>query len=207
MAGLALSPWLWTVAHAIPWQPLGAVYNTLSQLAEFGCPHRGHRWRSVVSRCQPWIRPGSVGRGIGLLGTPFLGAHGGGHRAPAQAIGQSLGGLDARACFRPGRGKPTAGRNVGRPTVTLGDLQSLPIVGVVLTGRFMLYAFMLAAGLVGWLSAGVARGKRWLTALMLLAAIIVLPNLSYQGTWSAGVTPPLLNQPKLLLRYVPVTQP
>lgn len=204
MAGLALSPWLWTMAHTIPSQPLGAVYSTLSlNLLNLVVPTVatvGGAWFRGVSQ---GFAPGALAEASGYLGLPFLGLT---VEAIVRLRGQSgsrvAAWMLALVSVLALGSRLRVGTWVG-PPLPWAILERLPIVGVVLTGRFMLYAFMLAAGLVGWLAAGAARGQRWLTAVMLLAAIIVLPNLSYQGTWSTAVAPPLLNQPKLLARYVP----
>ena len=202
MAGLALSPWLWTMGHALPSSRLGAVYNTLSlNLMNLVVPTVatvGGTWFRGVSRA---FAPGALAEASGYLGLPLVGLAVGAIVRLRRQVGSRLAAwvLVLVAVLALGS-RLRVGSWVG-PPLPWAMLQSLPIVGAVLTGRFMLYAFMLAAGLVGWRSA--QRGSRWLTAAMLLAAIAVLPNVSYQGTWSAAVAPPLLNRPKVLARYVP----
>lgn len=204
IAGLALSPWLWTMAHNVPTQPLGVVYNTLSlnvlNLVVPTVATIGGAWFRGVNH---GFAPGALAEASGYMGLPFLALTAWAIvRMRGQAAVRLVAWVLAIVLVLALGSRLRIGGWVG-PPLPWKALQGLPIVDVVLTGRFMLYAFLLAAGLVGWLSTRAARRGRSLTSVMLLAALLLVPNLSYQGTWSAAVPPSLVTHPKVLARYVP----
>jgi hypothetical protein len=81
-------------------------------------------------------------------------------------------------------------------------LAELPALRIMMPARFFLYIWLaIAVAAACWLAR--PAGRRWRWSLFALAVICLLPN--FTGVpWGTRVdSPPLMNNPKLLARYVP----
>ena len=205
LAGAVLAPWLWAMAHRVPFQHVGSEYAIFSlnalNLVVPTAATVGGIWFQGITR---GFADGGVVEASGYLGLPLVAlaawaaARWWSHAAVRVLILLTVGIL-VLACGPELR----VGSWIG-PSLPWQLLMGMPVVNALVTGRFMLYVFILVVGLVGWCVAHVdaARTRRWLTVVMLTSLIALLPNLSCQGVWSPAVAPPLLTSPALLGRYV-----
>ena len=205
IAGLVLSPWLWNMAHQIPFQHVGSAYSAFSlNLLNLVVPTSatlGGGWFRILND----FASGAVQEASGYMGLPFLGltvwvmVRNRSRRVYRLIVWMMVfvGILALGPNLR-------VGSWVG-PTLPWDLLRHWPFFDVFVTGRFMLYVFILAAGAVSWhvSRARSTAASRWGALGMLLAVVALLPNLSHRGMWSAAIALPLVTHPAWLARYVP----
>ncbi len=202
-AGIALSPWLWAMVDPTPLRHVGSAYGVFSLSAvNMVLPTVARLGGSVFQGVTRRFSGGGVEEASGYMGLPLLIVTTLAvvrSRYPAVCVLRLL--LVAITLLALGPVLRVASW-IG-PALPWQLFLRAPLLNAVVTARFMLYVFILAAGLVGLYVAQLeARARKWCTAGMIVALTALAPNLSYQGLWSRAAAPPLVTTPSLLGRYV-----
>ena len=204
----ALSPWLWMMAQHIPFQRVGSAYAVNStNLLNLVVPTPvtiGGQWFGTVSG---YFAGGSRVEASGYMGIPLVAL-----MAWASSRWRRAASVRVVAYL----GLVTFGLSLG-PTLHVGGwtgpalpwrvVSRLPVFDVISTSRFMLYASLAGAGLVGWAVSQMDRSRRPPAVAMVLAAVALMPNLSRPGWWGSAAVPRLIASPTLLRRYVAPGEP
>ena len=203
IAGLVLSPWLWNMARQVPFQNIDGRYAVYSLNAlNIISP-------TIISLGGVWLHSlngfamSDLQEASGYIGAPLLilmawvfisRRTSRVFRLMAWMI-IIIGVLALGPNLR-------VGSLVG-PALPWTMVANQPFFSVIITGRFMLYEFILAVGAVSlYIARSPTASTRWMLVGMLLAAIALLPS-PYKGMWSAAVAPPLITQSTILARNVP----